>query len=93
MGNKPKRQKLEKKKSDKPCGFVALVPHIRVELMIFCVRGRCPGPLDECGMCVVLYLLKASAKVHTFFILTKYFLQISYIAMIVSMIFLPHTTA
>ena len=25
------------------------VPHIRVELMIFCVRGRCPGPLDECG--------------------------------------------
>ena len=26
-----------------------LVPHIRVELMIFCVRGRCPGPLDECG--------------------------------------------
>ena len=26
MGDKPKRQKLEKKKSDKPCGFVALVP-------------------------------------------------------------------
>ena len=49
MGNKLKRQKLEKKKSDKPCGFVAFVPHIRVELMIFCVRGRCPGPLDECG--------------------------------------------
>ena len=29
-----------------------LVPHIRVELMIFCVRGRCPGPLDECGSSV-----------------------------------------
>ena len=26
MGDKPKRQKLEKKKSDKPFGFVALVP-------------------------------------------------------------------
>ena len=26
MCDKPKRQKLEKKKSDKPCGFVALVP-------------------------------------------------------------------
>lgn len=88
MGNKLKRQKLEKKKSDKPCGFVALVPHIRVELMIFCVRGRCPGPLDECGS-----LLKAGAKVHTFFILTKYFLQISYTTMIVSMIFFRLTTA
>ena len=28
----------------------ALVPHTRVELVIFCVRGRCPGPLDECGI-------------------------------------------
>ena len=33
----------------KPPCLGGFVPHIRVELMIFCVRGRCPGPLDECG--------------------------------------------
>ena len=39
----------KKKKATKSFDSIALVPHIRVELMIFCVRGRCPGPLDECG--------------------------------------------
>ena len=28
----------------------ASVPHTRVELVIYCVRGSCPGPLDECGI-------------------------------------------
>ena len=31
----------------KVCRF--FVPHIGVEPMIYCVRGSCPGPLDECG--------------------------------------------
>ena len=26
-----------------------LVPHIGFEPMISALRGRCPGPLDECG--------------------------------------------
>ena len=53
------------------------VPHIRVELMIFCVRGRCPGPLDECGSSWItsdcILSSKASAKVQTFLKPTKYF--------------------
>ena len=28
---------------------IALVPHAGVEPAIYCVRGSCPGPLDECG--------------------------------------------
>ncbi len=39
-----------------------LVPHIRVELMIFCVRGRCPGPLDECGLMVSARLTTTPAR-------------------------------
>ncbi len=27
-----------------------LVPHIGFEPMISALRGRCPGPLDECGI-------------------------------------------
>ena len=37
-------------KATKPFDFVAFVPHTRVELVIYCVRGSCPGPLDECGI-------------------------------------------
>ena len=58
-----------------------MVPHIRVELMIFCVRGRCPGPLDECGICWTISLSKSGAKVHIFLILTKYFFKKSYIGL------------
>ncbi len=43
----------EIKKATKSDDFIAFVPHTRVELVIFCVRGRCPGPLDECGICGV----------------------------------------
>lgn len=60
---------------------IAFVPHIGVEPMIYCVRGSCPGPLDECGvlvsalptttlLCVVIgviSLLKSGAKVQLFF--------------------------
>src|SRR5262245_30189390 len=28
---------------------IGLVPHIGFEPMISALRGRCPGPLDECG--------------------------------------------
>ena len=56
----------KRKKATESFDSIAFVPHIRVELMIFCVRGRCPGPLDECG-------LKTGAKVRTFFKLTKLF--------------------
>ena len=49
--------------------------------MIYCVRGSCPGPLDECGvlvsalptttlLCVVIgviSLAKSGAKVQLFF--------------------------
>ena len=56
------------------------VPHIRVELMIFCVRGRCPGPLDECGSSFFAFnhflLSKAGAKIRTFLNLTKYFFKL-----------------
>ena len=46
------------------------VPHIRVELMIFCVRGRCPGPLDECGS-----FLEIGCKNTNFFETGKIFFQ------------------
>jgi len=42
------------------------VPHTRVELVIYCVRGSCPGPLDECGLYQVISLSKSSAKVQLF---------------------------
>ena len=49
------------------------VPHTRVELVIYCVRGSCPGPLDECGVYfVVISLLKSGAKVRLFFELTSF---------------------
>ena len=38
-----------KKKATGSFDSIALVPHIGVEPMIYCVRGSCPGPLDECG--------------------------------------------
>ena len=38
-----------KKKATESFDSIALVPHIGVEPMIYCVRGSCPGPLDECG--------------------------------------------
>ena len=41
-----------KKKATESFGSIALVPHIGVEPMIYCVRGSCPGPLDECGVLV-----------------------------------------
>ena len=54
-------------KNDKPGGFVVSVPHTRVELVIYCVRGSCPGPLDECGVpFVVISLSKSVAKVLIF---------------------------
>ena len=42
-------------------GILALifVPHAGVEPAIYCVRGSCPGPLDECGV----LCLKSGAKV------------------------------
>ena len=38
------------KKATKSDDFIASVPHTRVELVIYCVRGSCPEPLDECGV-------------------------------------------
>ena len=59
-------------KATKPFDFVAFVPHTRVELVIYCVRGSCPGPLDECGVdFVVISLLKSVAKVRLFVELTR----------------------
>ena len=40
------------KKAIKSTDFIALVPHAGVEPAIYCVRGSCPGPLDECGLLV-----------------------------------------
>ena len=34
--------------------------------MIYCVRGSCPGPLDECGFLQVISLSKSGAKVQLF---------------------------
>ena len=42
----------KKKKATESFDSIALVPHIGVEPMIYCVRGSCPGPLDECGVLV-----------------------------------------
>lgn len=41
----------KREKATEFCNSIALVPHIGVEPMIYCVRGSCPGPLDECGSC------------------------------------------
>lgn len=71
----------KKKKATESFNSIAFVPHIGVEPMIYCVRGSCPGPLDECGvlvsalpattlLCVVIgviSLLKSGAKVQLFF--------------------------
>ena len=60
-------------KATKPFDFIAFVPHTRVELVIYCVRGSCPGPLDECGVYFVeISLLKSGAKVRLFFELTSF---------------------
>ena len=48
------------------------VPHTRVELVIYCVRGSCPGPLDECGSYWTISLLKSGAKVQLFFELANF---------------------
>ena len=32
-----------------PSGGTAVVPHTGFEPVISALRGRCPGPLDECG--------------------------------------------
>ena len=59
---------------------LSFVPHIRVELMIYCVRGSCPGPLDECGILfVVISLSKSGAKVRLFFDMAKFILHFSII--------------
>ena len=71
----------KKRKATELFNSIAFVPHIGVEPMIYCVRGSCPGPLDECGvlvsalptttlLCVVIgviSLLKSGAKVQLFF--------------------------
>ena len=49
----------KRKKATKSVDFIALVPHAGVEPAIYCVRGSCPGPLDECGV----LCLKSGAKV------------------------------
>ena len=54
------------KKATKSTDFIASVPHTRVELVIYCVRGSCPGPLDECGFLQVISLSKSGAKVQLF---------------------------
>lgn len=65
------KKQYYKYKRDKTICFVSLVPHTRVELVIFCVRGRCPGPLDECGSSFADYEeefpLKSLAKIRTLF--------------------------
>ena len=48
------------------------VPHTRVELVIYCVRGSCPGPLDECGSFWTISLSKSGAKVQLFFELANF---------------------
>ena len=45
---------------------IALVPHTRVELVIYCVRGSCPGPLDECGF-LGDFPFEIGCKITTFF--------------------------
>ena len=62
---------MEIKKATKPCDFVASVPHTRVELVIYCVRGSCPGPLDECGSLLDDFSLKIGCKNTNFFSVDK----------------------
>ena len=71
----------KREKATESFNSIAFVPHIGVEPMIYCVRGSCPGPLDECGvlvlalptttlLCVVIgviSLAKSAAKVQLFF--------------------------
>ena len=65
---KPKKRK----KATESFDSIALVPHTRVELVIYCVRGSCPGPLDECGSYWTISLSKSGAKVQLFFELTNF---------------------
>ena len=60
------------KKATKSVDFIASVPHTRVELVIYCVRGSCPGPLDECGSFQAISLSKSGAKVQLFSDMTNF---------------------
>jgi len=62
-----------KKKATKSVDFIALVPHTRVELVIYCVRGSCPGPLDECGVPFCGdFSLEIGCKDTNFFLVDKF---------------------
>ena len=62
----------KREKATESFDSIALVPHIRVELMIYCVRGSCPGPLDECGSSV-FSTSKTFAKIRIIFELAIFF--------------------
>ena len=64
---------MEIKKATKSCDSVASVPHTRVELVIYCVRGSCPGPLDECGSLLDDFSLEIGCKITNFFSVDKIF--------------------
>lgn len=54
------------------CILSFFVPHTRVELVIYCVRGSCPGPLDECGFSGD-FPFEIGCKITTFFRYGKLF--------------------
>ena len=72
---KPKKQITNaqgQKKRQMQCILSFFVPHTRVELVIYCVRGSCPGPLDECGFSGD-FPFEIGCKITTFFRYGKLF--------------------
>ena len=63
-------------KNNKSSPFeAASVPHTRVELVIYCVRGSCPGPLDECGI-IRRFLFRNRVQKYNFFSIWQTFCNI-----------------
>src|SRR5437773_2378834 len=51
LRSNPRRPRVRRRwlKRTTRCCDLEVVPHIGFEPMISALRGRCPGPLDECG--------------------------------------------
>ena len=74
------KYEYRRKKATESFDSIAFVPHTRVELVIYCVRGSCPGPLDECGVpFVVISLSKSGAKIRLFFYLASFCLKVFFL--------------
>ena len=63
----------------------ASVPHTRVELVIYCVRGSCPGPLDECGI-IRRFLFWNRVQKYNFFSIWQTFCNIFLTSQLLSVI-------